>query len=186
MDAREWGSQLAGVLGILVDKNKALYWSVVLGAVIINFIELGNPPEILVVEDRPSDVELMREALDEYHKPLHLHVVRDGEEALEFLRQQGKYENAPRPDLILLDLNLPKLNGREVLAAIKADPKLKLLPVVVLTTSTTAQDILLSYELHANCCITKPADLDQFIEVIQVTLKFWLTFVALPLATEKY
>ena len=152
----------------------------------INFTEVGNPAEILLAEDRISDVELMQEALHEFGKCHHLHVVRNGEEALAFLYQQGNYGNAPRPDLILLDLNLPKLNGREVLAAIKADPKLKLLPVVVLTTSTTAQDILQSYELHANCCITKPADLDRFIEVVQATMKFWLTFVALPLTADKY
>jgi len=141
--------------------------------------EVGNPAEILLVEDRATDVELMKEALLECHSCHHLHV-----EALAFLYRKGKYERAPRPHLILLDLNLPKLSGHEVLAAIKADPILKLLPVVVLTTSTTAQDILQSYELHANCCITKPADLDQFIEVVQVTLNFWLSFVSLPLATD--
>jgi CheY-like chemotaxis protein len=148
--------------------------------------EAGNPAEILLVEDRTSDVELMKEALQECHSCHHLHVVRNGEEALAFLYRQGKYERAPRPHLILLDLNLPRLSGHEVLAAIKADPILKLLPVVVLTTSTTAQDILQSYELHANCCITKPADIDQFIEVVQVTLNFWLSFVSLPLATDNY
>ncbi len=152
----------------------------------IKFTRVSNPAEILLVEDRSSDVELMQEALHEFHMCHHLHVVRNGEEALAFLHQQGKYRNAPRPDLILLDLNLPKLNGREVLAAIKADPKLKLLPVVVLTTSTTAQDILQSYELHANCCITKPADLDQFMEVVQATINFWLNFVALPVAVDEY
>ncbi len=149
-------------------------------------LEVGNPADILLVEDRTSDVELMREALQECHGSYHLHVVMDGEAALAFLHQKGPYGSAPRPDLILLDLNLPKLNGREVLAAIKADPKLKLLPVVVLTTSTSSQDIIQSYELHANCCITKPADVDQFFEVVQATLKFWLTFVALPLTTDEY
>ena len=149
-------------------------------------LEVGNPADILLVEDRTSDVELMREALQECHGTYHLHVVMDGEAALAFLHQKEPYGSAPRPDLILLDLNLPKLNGREVLAAIKADPKLKLLPVVVLTTSTSAQDIIDSYELHANCCITKPADVDQFFEVVQATLKFWLTFVALPLTTDEY
>lgn len=128
----------------------------------------------------------MREVLQEYPRPHHLHVVRNGEEALAFLSRQGKYGNAPRPDLIFLDLNLPKLNGHEVLAAIKSDQKLKSLPVVVLTTSTTAKDILKSYELQANCYIVKPVDLDQFIEVVQVTMKFWLTFVALPLPSDKY
>lgn len=152
----------------------------------INFTEVGNPAEILLVEDRTSDVELMQEALHEFDRYHHLHVVRNGEEALAFLYQQGNYGNAPRPDLILLDLNLPKLNGREVLTVIKADPKLKLLPVVVLTTSTTAQEILQSYELHANCCITKPADVDQFMEVVQATMNFWLTFVALPVTADEY
>lgn len=152
----------------------------------LNFTEVGNPAEILLVEDRASDVELMQEALHEFDRSHHLHVVRNGEEALAFLYQQGNYGKAPRPDLILLDLNLPKLNGREVLTVIKADPKLKLLPVVVLTTSTTAQDIIQSYELHANCCITKPADVDQFMEVVQATMNFWLTFVALPVTADEY
>lgn len=122
----------------------------------------------------------MREALQEFQPRYQLHVVTDGEAALAFLKQEGKYKRAPRPDLILLDLNLPKLNGRELLSVIKADPQLKLLPVVVLTTSANTQDILQSYALHANCCITKPGDLDQFIEAVQITIKFWLTIAALP------
>lgn len=155
-----------------------------LGA-IINLVKLNNPAEILLVEDRSSDVELIREALEERYSHHRLHVVRNGEEALAFLHRQGKYERVPHPDLILLDLNLPKLNGHEVLAAIRADPQLKLIPIVVLTTSATPQDIIQSYELHANCCITKPADLDEFIEAIQLTIKFWLTVVALPFMTDK-
>ncbi len=152
---------------------------------IINLIEVGNPAEILLVEDRAGDVELMKEALQECHKPSHLHVVRNGEEALAFLYRQGKYSSVPRPDLIFLDLNLPKLSGHEVLAVIKSDPFLKSTPVVVLTTSATPKDILKSYELYANCCITKPGDLDKFIEAVQATIKFWLTVVALPLTADK-
>lgn len=151
---------------------------------VINLFKVSKPAEILLVEDRNSEADLMREILQECHYCHRLHVVRNGEEALAFLHRQGKYESAPRPDLILLDLNLPRLNGHEVLAEIKADPILKFLPVVVLTTSTTTQDILQSYALQANCCITKPADLDRFIEVVQVTVKFWLTFAALPLAAD--
>lgn len=147
---------------------------------IINFKEISNIVEILLVEDRASDVELMQEALQGCPRNYRLHVVHNGEDALAFLHQHEPYTDVPCPDIIMLDLNLPKLNGYEVLLAIKSDPKLKLVPVIVLTTSTTPQDIVQSYELQANCCITKPADLDQFIEVIQVTLQFWLTAVALP------
>lgn len=153
---------------------------------ITNPVERDKPAEILLVEDRASEVELMREALQDCHISYCLHVVRNGEEALTFLHRQGTYQSAPRPDLILLDLNLPKLNGREVLAVIKADHQLKLIPVVVLTTTANQQDIIQSYDLHANCCITKPADLDQFIDVIQLTVKFWLTVVALPLTIDKH
>lgn len=128
----------------------------------------------------------MLEALQEWQRLHHFHVVRNGEEALAFLHRKGKYGSVPCPQLILLDLNLPKLNGYEVLAEIKADPHLKVIPVVVLTTSTNALDIFQSYELHANCCITKAADLDQFLEVIQITMKFWLSVVALPFAPEKF
>lgn len=147
----------------------------------MNCVAVNNSPEILLVEDRSSDVELLMEALQECHESYRLHVVRNGEEALAFLHRQGKYRSAPCPNLMLLDLNLPKLSGLEVLATVKADPTLKLLPVIVLTTSTIPQHILQSYALHANCCITKSADLDQFIETVQVTIKFWLTVVALPL-----
>lgn len=150
----------------------------------VNLFKVSNPAEILLIEDRNSDIELMAEALQECDKPHHLHVVKNGEDALAFLHRQGKYISAPRPDLILLDLNLPKLNGHEVLAIIKADPQLKFLPVVVLTTSASPQDIRQSYELQANCYITKPADLDQFMEVVKITVDFWLSLVTLPLATD--
>lgn len=150
----------------------------------VNLFKVSNLADILLIEDRNSDIDLMREALQECDKPHRLHVVRNGEEALAFLRRQDKYTTAPRPDLILLDLNLPKLNGHEVLSVIKADPNLKFLPVVVLSTSTTPQDIRQSYELQANCYITKPVDLDQFIEVVQITVDFWLSLVTLPLTTE--
>jgi two-component system, chemotaxis family, response regulator Rcp1 len=139
--------------------------------------------EILLVEDNPGDVRLTVEGLKEGKVRNNLHVARDGVEALEFLRHEGQYANAVRPDLILLDLNLPRKDGREVLTEIKADPRLKTIPVVVLTTSRAEQDILHSYELQANCYITKPVDLDQFITVVQSIEDFWLTVVTLPRAT---
>jgi len=139
-----------------------------------------NPIEILLVEDNPADVRLTQEALKEGKVRNHLHVARDGIEAMEFLRRVGKYANAVRPDLILLDLNLPRKDGREVLADIKADPDLKAIPVVVLTTSSAEQDIFKSYKLHANCYITKPVDLDQFVQVVKSIDDFWLTVVRLP------
>ena len=142
--------------------------------------QVDKPAAILLVEDRISEVDLMQEALQECERAYHLYVVRNGEEALAFLRQQGKYECVPHPDLILLDLNLPKLNGCEVLAEIKTDPKLKFLPVVVFTTSTADWDILKSYDLQANCYIIKPAELEQFFEVVKNTMKFWLSFASLP------
>lgn len=145
-------------------------------------VEHNRVAEILLAEDRASEAELMREVLDECHRSYHLHVVNNGEEVLTFLYRQGKYRDAPRPDLILLDLNLPKLNGHEVLEAIKSDSQLQFIPVVVLTTSTTPQEIRQSYALHANCCITKPTDLDEFIEVMEKTLQFWLLLVTLPQA----
>lgn len=136
--------------------------------------------EILLVEDSPGDVLLTREALSEGKVHNRLNIVGDGVEALAFLRQQGKYENAPRPDLILLDLNLPKKDGREVLSEIKLDPQLRSIPVVILTTSQAEQDILRSYDLQANCYVTKPVDLDQFINVVKSIEDFWLTIVRLP------
>ena len=139
-----------------------------------------KPIEILLVEDNAADVRLTEEALREGKVRNNLHVARDGMEALEFLRRQGKYAKATRPDLILLDLNLPRRDGREVLAEIKDDPELKMIPVVVLTTSSAEADILKSYKLHANCYITKPVDLEQFVSVVKSIDDFWLTVVRLP------
>jgi chemotaxis family two-component system response regulator Rcp1 len=139
-----------------------------------------SPIDILLVEDNPGDVRLTVEALKEGKVRNRLSVVEDGVEALAFLRQEGKYGDAPRPDVILLDLNLPRKDGRAVLAEIKADESLRRIPVVVLTTSSSEQDILRSYDLHANCYITKPVDLEQFIEVVKGIEEFWLTIVKLP------
>jgi two-component system, chemotaxis family, response regulator Rcp1 len=139
-----------------------------------------SPIDILLVEDNPGDVRLTVEALKEGKVRNRLSVVEDGVEALAFLRQEGKYADAPRPDVILLDLNLPRKDGRVVLAEIKADEGLRRIPVVVLTTSSSEQDILRSYDLHANCYITKPVDLEQFIEVVKGIEDFWLTIVKLP------
>ena len=136
--------------------------------------------DILLVEDNPGDVDLAREALESGKVRNLLHVVGDGEAAMAFLRQQGKYAGVPRPDLVLLDLNVPKKDGREVLAEIKADPHLRCIPVVILTTSMSEADILKTYNLHANCYITKPIDLHQFIKVVQAIEDFWLTIVKLP------
>lgn len=136
--------------------------------------------EILLVEDNPGDVRLTQEALKETKILNNLSVVMDGEEAMAFLRQEGDFADAVRPDLILLDLNLPKKDGREVLAEIKEDDELKQIPVVVLTVSQAEQDILKTYELHANCYITKPIDLHQFVEVVKAIEDFWLTIVKLP------
>jgi CheY-like chemotaxis protein len=140
----------------------------------------GRPIEILLVEDNPGDVRLTVEGLNEGKVRNNLHVARDGVEALAFLRRQGQFADAVRPDLILLDLNLPRKDGREVLADIKADPQLRTIPVVVLTTSRAEQDVLHSYELQANCYITKPVDLEQFITVVKSIEDFWLTIVTLP------
>lgn len=140
----------------------------------------GKPIEILLVEDNPGDVRLTREALKEGKVRNVLSVVQDGVEALAFLKRQGAYAKAARPDLILLDLNLPKIDGQEVLAEIKASPALRAIPVVILTTSSAEQDILRTYNLHANCYITKPLDMDQFISVVKSIEDFWLTVVKLP------
>lgn len=139
-----------------------------------------RPTEILFVEDNPGDVRLTQEALREAKMRVNVRVAWDGEEAIEYLRQEGPYADAPRPDLILLDLNLPRKSGREVLAEIKADRDLRSIPVVVLTSSKAEEDIAKTYNLHANCCVTKPADLDQFIRVVQSIESFWLTIVKLP------
>ncbi len=140
----------------------------------------GRPIEILLVEDNPGDVRLTVEGLNEGKVRNNLHVARDGVEALAFLRREGRYADAVRPDLILLDLNLPRKDGREVLADIKSDDALKTIPVVVLTTSRAEQDVLHSYKLQANCYITKPVDLEQFITVVKSIEDFWLTIVTLP------
>jgi two-component system response regulator len=140
----------------------------------------GNPIEILLVEDNAGDVRLTREALKDAKVLNTLHVARDGEEAMDYLYHKGKYADAPRPDLILLDLNLPRKDGREVLAEIKADEDLKRIPVVILTTSKSEEDVLKVYNLHANCYVTKPLDLDQFIRVVQAIEDFWFTVVRLP------
>jgi CheY-like chemotaxis protein len=136
--------------------------------------------DILLVEDNPGDVRLTQEALKEGAFCNDLHVVRDGVDALAYLRKEGKYADVPSPDLIMLDLNLPKKDGREVLAEIKFDEHLKRIPVVVLTTSRAEQDIRQSYNLHANCYITKPVDFDQFINVVKSIENFWLSVVMLP------
>lgn len=136
--------------------------------------------ELLMVEDNPDDVELTRESFKEVKMAINLNVAEDGVEALAYLRREGKYAQTTRPDLILLDLNLPKMDGREVLAEIKGDEDLKRIPVVVLTTSEDEKDILKAYDLHANCFITKPVNLDRFIEVVRTIKEFWLTIVKLP------
>ncbi len=142
--------------------------------------ELVKPIEILLVEDNPGDVRLTIEALTEAKVINNLTVIKDGEEALTYLRRQGPYAKAKRPHLILLDLNLPRKDGREVLAQIKADEALKRIPVVVLTTSEDEQDVLKSYNLHANCYVTKPVDLERFIKVVRSIEDFWLGIVVLP------
>jgi two-component system, chemotaxis family, response regulator Rcp1 len=139
-----------------------------------------RPIEVLLVEDNPGDIRLTKEALKEAKGLNTLTVVQDGVEALTCLRRQGQYANAKRPDLILLDLNLPKKDGREVLAEIKNDEALKFIPVVILTTSQDEQDVLKSYGLHANCYITKPVELEQFISVVKAIEDFWLGIVILP------
>jgi two-component system, chemotaxis family, response regulator Rcp1 len=141
--------------------------------------------EILLVEDNPVDVLMTRRALQDDSGSNNLHVVEDGEQATDFLHRQGGFSGAPVPDLILLDLNLPKKNGREVLAEIKKDPALLHIPVVVLTTSAAETDILRSYQLHANCFITKPVDLDQFLEAVKSIQGFWFTLAKLPVAEKK-
>ncbi len=140
----------------------------------------GQLVEILLVEDNEGDVRLTREALKEGRIRNRLHVVSNGEHALQFLRNEGEYAEAPRPDLVLLDLNLPRLDGREVLAEIKTDPALKQIPVVVLTSSRAEKDLLGAYDQHANCFITKPVGFEEFMDVIRSIENFWLTIVVLP------
>jgi chemotaxis family two-component system response regulator Rcp1 len=139
-----------------------------------------NPIEILLVEDSPTDIELTIEALRDAKVFNTLHIVEDGVSALTYLRKEGRYAGAVRPDLIMLDLNLPRKNGREVLAEIKSDADLSLIPVVILTTSQADQDIAESYRLHANCFVTKPVDFEQFVNVIRSIEDFWFTVVKLP------
>ncbi len=136
--------------------------------------------EVLLVEDDPGDAELTREVLNDTKIWIRLNVVEDGAKAMQYLRREGPYEGVPRPDLVLLDLNLPKKDGREVLAEIKGDPELKHLPVVILTTSQAEEDVLKSYDLGANCYVTKPVGLEQFAKVVQSVEDFWLTVVKLP------
>lgn len=145
-----------------------------------NPIEAPTPIEILLVEDSPGDVRLTREALRDAKVQNNLHVALDGIEAMKFLGRDGVHADAPRPDLILLDLNLPRMSGREVLEQIKLDGSLKSIPVVILTTSAAEEDIIRSYQLHANCYITKPVDLEQFIKVVKTIDNFWLAIVKLP------
>ena len=139
-----------------------------------------RPIEILLVEDNPGDVRLTREALKDAKMSNILHVVEDGALALDFLHRRGEYANARRPDLILLDLNLPRKNGREVLQEIKQDPRLKIIPVVILTTSQAEEDILGAYSEHANCYITKPVDFSQLTKIVRTIEDFWLSIVTLP------
>lgn len=137
-------------------------------------------PGILIVEDNPADVRLTQEAFREGKIHNTLSVARDGVEAIDYLHRRGRFPDAPRPDLILLDLNLPRKNGREVLADIKADPSLMRIPVVILTTSRAETDVLKTYDLHANCYVVKPADLDEFIDVVKSIEHFWLKSATLP------
>ncbi|RUR72329.1 response regulator [Chlorogloeopsis fritschii PCC 6912] len=138
------------------------------------------PIEILLIEDNPGDVELTKIALEDSKISVNLSVVEDGVEAIAFLRKEDKYAHVPHPDIVLLDLNLPKKDGREVLAEIKADETLKRIPVVVLTTSQAEEDVLKVYSLAANCYITKPVDFDQFVKIVQSIENFWFTIVKLP------
>lgn len=140
----------------------------------------SRPVRLLLVEDNPADVRLTEEVLRDARITNEMLVVSDGVEAMQFLHRQGEYANAPMPDLILLDLNLPRKDGREVLHEIKTDDRLKQIPVIVLTTSQAQEDIRSSYDLHANCYIAKPVDLDEFIHAIQLFHEFWFTIVKLP------
>jgi CheY-like chemotaxis protein len=139
-----------------------------------------KPIEILLVEDNPGDVELTREALNTAKVANRLHVVDDGADAVEFLFRRGRFADAPRPDIILLDLNLPKKDGRQVLSEIKSEPSLAQIPVVVLTTSQAEEDIVRAYQLHANCYVTKPVDFNQFLHIVSTIEEFWLSVVKLP------
>jgi CheY-like chemotaxis protein len=146
--------------------------------------EGGTPIEVLLVEDSPGDVRLTLESFREANTAIHLHVAPDGVEAMEFLRREGSHVHSPRPDLILLDLNLPKMDGREVLAQIKIDDDLKSIPIIILTTSSAEADIVTSYRLHANCYLSKPVQLDAFELLVKSINDFWLTKVKLPHAVQ--
>jgi chemotaxis family two-component system response regulator Rcp1 len=148
----------------------------------IDMNNLSRPAEILLVEDNPGDVELIAEALREGGVMNHVNVACDGEQATKFLARAPGFETAPRPDLILLDLNIPKKSGFELLGEIRATPELSRIPVVILTSSEADRDILKSYELHANCFICKPVDVDEFLATVRSTGQFWLMIVRLPLA----
>jgi chemotaxis family two-component system response regulator Rcp1 len=144
---------------------------------------MGDKPvaiDVLLVEDSPGDVRLTREALNEANRAIRLHVANDGVEAMAFLRCEGVHVRAPRPELILLDLNLPRMDGREVLAQLKSDDKLKSIPIIILTTSEAEADIAKSYQLHANCYLSKPVQLDAFEKVVTSINDFWLTKTKLP------
>lgn len=145
----------------------------------VNYRE-GRPVDILLVEDNPGDVRLTQEAFRDASLNNELHVVRDGQEALDFLFQEREYESAPRPAMILLDLNLPKVDGMEVLEDVKTDPELRRIPVVILTGSEAEEDIVASYEKHSNAYLTKPIDPDEFVRLVQSFEQFWLTLVELP------
>ena len=146
----------------------------------MNFRTIFMPIEVLLIEDNPGDAQLTRIALEDSKMSVNLNVVEDGVEAIAFLQKQGQYTNAPHPDLVLLDLNLPRKDGRQVLSEMKADDALKRIPIVVLTTSGAEEDILNAYELNANCYITKPVDFDQFVKIVQSIENFWFTIVKLP------
>lgn len=144
----------------------------------------GRTVEILLVEDSPIDIQLIQEAMSEDRVRNNLHIVNDGEDAIQFVRKSGKFGHVPRPDIILLDLNFPRKDGREVLHEVKSDPDLRKIPVVVLTTSRAERDIHCTYDLHVNCYVNKPVDMNQFLDVIKSISKFWLSVAALP--TESY
>jgi chemotaxis family two-component system response regulator Rcp1 len=144
-----------------------------------------RPIDILLIEDNLGDIDLAREALGMGKLHNSLHVVQDGVAAMDFLRKKGKYADSPRPDLIILDLNLPKKDGRQVLAEVKEDDSLKSIPVVILTTSSAEEDVLKTYNMHANCYITKPIDIKQFLHVVRSIEEFWLSIVVLPSGVKK-
>jgi len=148
-------------------------------------MEKYSPIDILLAEDSPGDAELAKEALEESNLKNRLYTVVDGQEALDFLYKKGEYKNVPRPDLILLDLNMPKVDGREVLKVVKDDEHLRSIPIVILTTSRAEEDIVKTYNLHANCFISKPLNLDRFMEVVNAIENFWISIVTLPGTNKK-